>query len=207
MRTLAFILLAALTAFAVGCKKKTDPTTGGGNIVPGSDQDRLQGVWAIESVEEAKKKGQRPDDLTGVRFQFKGDRLTIFEGSRVDVVFAFTLDTAQDPKVMTLVELGHDGQPLRRGATRVGTAPRVDAGEVQKEEWLYKFEGDTLVLAVTKDPGPRPTEFKPRAGQPQVPAVFIAKLKKTDETPASDTQPPRRASPTTRLAPRPGTRP
>lgn len=59
------------------------------------------------------------------------------------------------------------------------------------EEWIYKFEGEDLIVALGAPIDPwkssRPAQFKAqawigsRAGQPVVPSVFLWKLKKTDE--------------------------
>jgi hypothetical protein len=81
-----------------------------------------------------------------------------------------------------------------------GAAPEgTSKGKPKTIEYLYKFEGDALVLAVgTGDDPPRPTEFKPRAGgtmtftftagqppppeppEPLAPGVQVITLKKTD---------------------------
>jgi uncharacterized protein (TIGR03067 family) len=181
MRTTALVLFVALTAFAAGCGKKPDPApepVGGGGPPAPTDKDRLQGVWKVESIDvDLKHRNKpRPNEFKTVRFQFEGDRLTLAQYGFVQSRTTFTLDPSQNPRVMTVT-------PAR--GNDPGFLIAVSG------EWLYKFEGETLVLAVTKGSGPRPTEFKPHAPpEMTVPVrlqeVEVYTLVKTDEKPVTE---------------------
>ncbi len=209
MRTAQLLLLIALTGLAVGCSKNK-PTDDPGT---GSDSDRLQGMWAIESF-EAPNPTDRPgdDELRGVRFVFEGDKLRITHGGREEQTSGFVLDTASNPKVMILTRLGDDGRPRRK------LGPKGEGeGQVQKIEAIYKFDADTLVLAMPEGPGAdratRPTEFKPKArgtdgpGGSSTPDVFVVRFKKTTEAakPAEDRPTRPGAVPTRVVKPTTGT--
>jgi uncharacterized protein (TIGR03067 family) len=133
-----------------------------------------------------------PEKLRDDRLQIGGDRLTIVEGKdHHRESFSFTLDVSSDPKVMTLITLGDDGKPTK-----------------EKMEWIYKFEGDTLVVAFIKggDAG-RLADFNGAAWAkvtPGKPGVTRVRLKKTTEAPPADPIP--RSQTTMRTtAPRRGT--
>jgi uncharacterized protein (TIGR03067 family) len=142
MRNRTVLLFAALTALTVGCTKKPDSVPDSGGGVPGggsvSDRDRLQGVWIIESKDEGDFKREAGMDR-GDRFQFQGDQLIRIEakddpGER----FSFTLDPSKDPKWMTLIRLDSSGKPIPAS---------LKNREPLKEEWIYKFDGEALIVA------------------------------------------------------------
>ena len=143
----------------------------------------MQGVWKIESFDRGEEipPGER-EGLKEDRLQFEGDVLSIVESrSRHVDVYKFSLDWKSDPKVMQLTH----------------TKDR------EKSEWLYKFEGDTLVLAMFESGEPRPTEFVARpmsraADKPRDMGVIIVRLRKTDEVPAGR-EPKRPNLPTYRM--------
>ena len=194
MRTTAFVLLATLTAFVAGCGKKPGPQSGPEGDAPqgGSDQDRLQGVWAVEKFDAGDpERVPPPEELKAFRFHFDGGKLRIRDDG--DFASSFVLDTASNPKVMIVTALDENGRPRKRFASE----------EIDRSEWLYKFDGEALVLAVVEGPGQRPSNFTPRpsSGRPPaivatpgkgphtvkddnyVPAVHILRLKKTNEAP------------------------
>lgn len=179
MRTTA-MLLAACAALAAGCTQNSR--------VPGTPEDKgpdaaadrakLQGVWAIESLELPN--GEKADErVKDVRFVFDGVKFRIAEqGRSYAEQFAYALDTTVKPKVMILTELNDDGTPYRPGTARAGTfrapatAPRgaTAAGAqnpVDRQEWIYKFDGESLVVAFRagRSSG-RPVDFKADNGQP-----------------------------------------
>lgn len=173
-RTLALVALAA----CVGCRG----TDGRPNEAapPGSDLERMQGMWEIVAFETARpNEGPGPDKVKAIRLTFTADHLVIAVGPDYRTHFDVTLDPNKDPKRMTVVEVNGsyptNGATVRSGATqgRPGTAPRVGTAPkggpvdpLTRSEWLYKFEGEQLVLAVA-DPGqPPPTDFKPRTFTP-----------------------------------------
>ncbi|MCE9563636.1 MAG: TIGR03067 domain-containing protein [Planctomycetes bacterium] len=192
MRAAVFLLLAILLGFATGCGKSppappSDPTPTP-RIV--SDKDRLQGVWTVESWENGDPKEKMTEEERAiVRVAFEGDKMRFAENpkQRQDKL-AISLNEGADPKTITLTQLDADGQP--RQVTIAGK------NLPNRSEWIYKFDGEILVLAVTGPEGKRPTEFKakPAVGRPPafgpkgpiggegfVPAVDIVRLKKTNE--------------------------
>lgn len=72
-----------------------------------------------------------------------------------------------------------------RGTAYGSASPPPRAAETWR--WIYKLEGDTLVIAfIKKNKTLVPTEFKPRAeatqpGQPPIPGVTVITLKRTTE--------------------------
>lgn len=74
-----------------------------------------------------------------------------------------------------------------RTTGRTGTAPGTAEPVGQTWRWIYKIDGDTLVVAFIKSNKTLlPTEFKARAasnepGQPAVPGVTVITLKRTNE--------------------------
>ena len=192
MRTAALILLASLCALAVGCKKKPDTGTDESvRIVPGSDLERFQGVWGVEKMDSGRRVEDFPpeevaramESLKQSRFQFDSKSVSMNLLGRQERA-SFVLDETQNPKAMYLTESREGGPASNRS------------------EWIYKFEGDYLVLAFAEG-GQRPTEFKARAGQPVqrgVPeerGIHVIWLKKSDELPKPDPGPHR--SPSHRL--------
>jgi uncharacterized protein (TIGR03067 family) len=186
-------MLMTLTAFAAGCDRKpgaqSDPE--GGPQAGDSDRDRLQGVWAVEKYEAGDpERSPSPEEVKAFRFHFDGNKLRIRDDG--EVASSFVLDTASNPKVMIVTALDENGRP-RKGFASEG---------VDRSEWLYKFDGEALVLAVVEGPT-RPSNFTPRppAGRPPaiivtpgtgpktvkddnyVPAVNVLRLKKSNETP------------------------
>ena len=181
VRAVAFSLLVVLAALA-GCGKKTDtPTAADGGAPPRTDKDRLQGVWAVESIDLGDPKlNAKVKELTKVRVQFRGDRIGTGPSGAIREDKSFALDESADPKVMAVTHLGADGKPM--------PPPFPDSTyKAFPHEWLYKFDGDVLVLAqidfavFTEKAPERPTGFTPRPHKPGTPGVTIVRLKKTDE--------------------------
>ena len=138
--------------------------------------DRLQGVWAIESIEVADpKEKMSEDEMEWLRFEIKGDRMTILRKGTIRERMSFVLDRRVEPRVMRLTEVDDAGEP----------------SDWRTREWLYKFESDELVLAIVLNPGPRPTEFKarkwvePEPGSFGIPAIIVVRLQK-DEVAATE---------------------
>jgi uncharacterized protein (TIGR03067 family) len=187
MRIFALLLLTAVTA--VGCSKKPDTASDSGTTASG-DQSRLQGVWAVESLDAgAPIEDLKLEELLKTRFQFQGERLSIVDGKHWERM-SISLQEKSDPKVMVMTELNEKGEPERIMVTANKSL------DPKKQEWIYKFEGDLLVIAIAKDEGARPTEFKGRArsfepGKPEVAPIFVVKLKKTNESSATDPGPQR----------------
>jgi len=145
-------------------------------VQPGSDEAALQGMWEVLSFETFRPgEGPGPDKLKAIRLTFAGDKLVIGVGPDYRTYFTFVLDAGKNPKRMTVTESnplgGSSGgvTTAKSGSTvRAGTAPRTGTAKgsapspLEVSNWIYKFEGDTLILAVA-DPGqPAPTDFTPR---------------------------------------------
>ena len=186
--TLVVILVGAA---ALGCGKEpsgappdkgtsSNPATTGAG---GSDLERLQGVWAVESIDRVSAKTRTPEALaTSVRYQFHGNKLNVIVLG-MWMSSTIKLDENSDPRVMVSTELDDKGEPRQR------TAVDGRSTELAVNELIYKLEGDTLVLAHSIGVGgPRPTEFQARAGKfkdesspPEVYPVEVIRLKKTNE--------------------------
>ena len=175
MRAFAVGALAVGLA-AVGCSKKADPTTRAT-----TDKDRLQGVWAVESVEggtELAPPARRR--LTNARLHVRGNRFTFGEGTDWDF-YTFGADTGREPKSLVLFECDSEGNPPPAGKG----LPKPPRSRVV----LYKFDGDKLVLAFLAgsdaDSVPPPADFRPDAG----PNAVVLRLVTTNEEPRTKWDP------------------
>jgi uncharacterized protein (TIGR03067 family) len=182
MRTTTFILLATLTAFAIGCKKKPDAS--GGDSAPasqpkggaaGDDLTSAQGVWGIEKVDAPPEARVPPaDNLARFTGTIKGNLLTVSlpnqkgDGGRKEYV-VLRLEPSASPKHLDAILSDETGtiEPTRLGVTH--KSGKVETRETPRETFagIYKLEGDILVVAMaTEVGGTRPTEFKSAAGKP-----------------------------------------
>jgi uncharacterized protein (TIGR03067 family) len=159
-----------LFAFAVtlaGCGKNPAPvvTTPDASL---SDKDRFQGVWKLESS-DAGYGLKEAQEGNNARFQVVGDIASIRE-SATDPGEPYTAswEPEKNPKVMTLIPIGPEGKP-RPGDTR---------------RWIYKFEGDTLVVAYGFASAP-PPDFRPDPGN----GVLVLRYTKTNEQPVTKPTP------------------
>jgi hypothetical protein len=177
--------LVAFTALVAGCSKKTESATGDGEPSRGApvwDNDRLQGVWAVESVlADPPAEAPRPEDM---RYRFHDDRLSVEDRGRVLERYTVVVKGEEEPPVLSLTRANEKWEAVRI---------QVSAKEFRTPEnleWPYKFDGDKLILAVTTEPGEPATDFKPRKwvhatpGKQGVPAVVVLTLTKTAEAPA-----------------------
>ncbi|AMV28979.1 hypothetical protein VT84_31585 [Gemmata sp. SH-PL17] len=188
MRTFAvFALFAVLIALGAGCKK-TEPSssaTGGGASETNSngpspdnalsDKERFQGVWKAASADN----GKGPKELSGdrvPRLQVEGDRLSLRESATdPGEPHVATWDSTKNPKTLTLNTIEPGGKPSARAA----------------QVWIYKFEGDAIVVAFSD--GTTPTEFKAQvpSQKPPAPMVTVLRFTKTTEKPvAQPVKPP-----------------
>jgi hypothetical protein len=219
-KSTAYVLLVVLVACGAGCTRPTEPNRPSADALTG-DAKKLQGRWAIASIEDG-----RIENLTGdakkdaeamikeVHVSFEGHRMTIVERGESEVL-VYALNETKAPKLMTLTlggSIGSSGgsstarsgtvsRPVtaRAGTSRSGTGyygtAKGSAARPEPETWLwiYKFEGDALVVAFIKgdkkDRKTVPVDFKARApesapGKPAVPGVTVITLKRTNELPS-----------------------
>jgi uncharacterized protein (TIGR03067 family) len=191
MRIAAFFLLAVLTGFAVGCSKSKPTPAPPPNPDPdqvtasSSDKDRAQGTWVIEKV-DMPGEAVYLDDLKKISGTIKGTLLTVTipqDNEKEHLVIGF--DDSRSPKEVDLTNSNEKGDTaaVRFGAT--GKEGKIVPVERPRKKMLgiYKFEGDTLVVAVSPPGAPRPTEFKGARRKPGVPEadsgqVVVVYLKK-----------------------------
>jgi uncharacterized protein (TIGR03067 family) len=192
---LLFSLLVALTALGTGCGKKT-PT----DSSPTGDKkvEQLQGIWAIKKIEgrdtskwsDDRKKADE-EEMKNQRIVFDGDKLTIFaEGD--EIRFAFKADDSKNPKQLLLTMLDDEGKPRVRPA---GTKKGGGKTEPQEEKgvWIYKFEGDSLIIAMNRgDDETPPADFTAKASKfddgKYEPGVTVLTLQRTDTPAPKNTQ-------------------
>jgi RNA polymerase sigma-70 factor (ECF subfamily) len=144
-------VLGAAGLFAYGVLAAGERTAQKGK----SDQERLQGTWALVSEERGGKLVEPPEGVKGATLTFQGDRVS-FKQKGGGHEASFKVDPTRTPKEIDLT-VAQDGKPA------------VHKG-------LYALEGDTLKLCLAHPPQPRPTAFASAAGE-QWPAVFVFKRK------------------------------
>jgi uncharacterized protein (TIGR03067 family) len=154
MRSLFAVLLAAgALSLANGCGKKD--TAKGGYPTP-------EGTYLITSVEaegeplpeEFFSKAPEPERT----IRFSGNKMTATKGGKDDVIDV-AYDTSKSPAHLTTTE-------------------KKPSGQTEKTYGIYKIEGDTLTICVTKGreskEEDRPKEFKTAKGGKE----FLMTLKK-----------------------------
>jgi uncharacterized protein (TIGR03067 family) len=199
---LAFVVLAVL----IGCSKKTEPAA---PVI--TDKDRLQGVWAVEWIdrgrgateadleklvstkEEKEELAWELDRVRQGRIEFKAERVTMALSGWEREEFTFALDETQDPKVMilTVPPPKTEQRPARLGTGKsAGPPPAERPPPDERLEWIYKFDGEVLIIALIEG-GARPTQFKARrkVNPTGEPGVTVLTLKKTEIPPKPDPGP------------------
>lgn len=189
MRTAAFPTLCILVVLTAGCRK-TPPGSPGGEV-PGPaldpEQEKFQGVWGVETWEalttpERNEVEKQKEKLA--RFVFHKDRLAVcvppeprdapVEAIPAEIVASFTLHPDAQPKLLKAREF-----------ERVNETTVEPSGN-DRAEWIYKFEGEVLVIATTEFTPidahrMRATDFKPTPAARLEPGVSVVRLKKTKE--------------------------
>jgi uncharacterized protein (TIGR03067 family) len=160
-RFVALAVLAALTVCA-GCAKK-----------PPDDKALAQGEWAVASIElpdELKNDEEGAGQMKDVSIVVRGDRVTITHPKDdTGVSVTITLDPAKTPK------------EFDAGAAALTSKDGKEQPEPGAVRGIYKFEGDELVIAVTRGRGhdlPRPTKFVPSVDKEKSHAVLVFHLKR-----------------------------
>ena len=188
MRTAGVVLFAALAGAPVGCDRAAPAPAPAPEPAPPraqTDKERLQGVWAIESIDTGDPKLKLPEDFKKLRYQFRGDRIDTGLAGKFRRYAAVEVNDRTDPKVLTVTLLDLAGKPFRPEGTF----------QAHPREWLYKFDGDTLVLAkadaavFAEKPPARPTGFEPKLPDKTGGGVTVLRLKKTAD-PVTDPTPP-----------------
>jgi len=157
------LVCVAMTLFAMAsCSRKArdtaePPQGGNGEVRAAGDFDRLQGVWACDSLDTGNpRQPVPPKEVENLRIHIQGNRMGIgFVNGPLGELLSYQLQETVTPKVMVVTYLGKDGLPYSdRG-------PGVKKEPAPSREWLYKFDGDQLVLAkldvaIFSPPCPRP---------------------------------------------------
>ena len=170
MRIASALLFIALAGIATGCGK-TAPTQVDQSA---ADRERLQGDWMIEKLDAGvspEKTARMLKQAEDVRFRFEGDTFRILSKGEEDKK-SFTLSTTSDPKRLTTHE------------------PETPTRYARDYRWIYKFEGDMLVLARRLDLiDDSPSSFQAKAsdkGDPQVMIVWLRRVKQSEPAKGSD---------------------
>ena len=122
------LLLMSIVVSLVGCGQQ------------GTDAERLQGTWTVESAEK-----QAPEKVKGLRAVVTGDSFTLKMGDKDVETATIQLDPSKTPKTI-------DFQPATPGKT-----------EKRPSLGIYELKGDTLKLCWRKEGGERPSEFAAKA--------------------------------------------
>lgn len=199
VRPLAFVsLLVAIVL--TGCGKRAEPESGPAEpSAPASstrDRERAQGVWKVTKMEWPK--GSRElsalDAVKSATVTVDGDCITIalsvpVAGHAISGDSEFHLAFADEAQARRVNFVLTEGKGVSTPRTKTVVVTKDDE-EVRKEvpipplRAIYKFEGDTLVVACAIEPGAdRPSVFEPgRVRQPEglgnESAVVVVHLKK-----------------------------
>jgi uncharacterized protein (TIGR03067 family) len=104
-----------------------------------TDQERVQGVWTMISMEA--KGVKRPDDaVKQYSLKVDGSKWVILMGDQKVMHSVFKLDESKEPKTIDLLSM-------------------IGKSEVASEG-IYKVEGDTLTVCRTDGYKDRPKEFR-----------------------------------------------
>ncbi len=137
------LILLTLVGFAV-VSRADEPKA--------SDLDRLQGTWAIVSMEFSGNPAN-PEDIEGRVLVIKGEDFT---DSRKDEVFAkgtLKLDPKAKPKTLDAT--------FSEGALEGKTSLAI-----------YELDGDTLKVCVSQDEGERPKALSTEPGSKTILVVY-----------------------------------
>lgn len=148
-RLLLFLVVSAALVGADSPKKPGDSN---------KDSERIQGTWAAVSyVEDGQYEGERvAPEKSPVRWVVKEDKVTFLadvEGASAEG--SFKLDSGKKPKTIDIT-----------------FAPAPGTKKDQRILGIYELEGETFKICYAADGGPRPTEFKSKAGSKHVLIVF-----------------------------------
>lgn len=171
MRTLS--LTAALLLAIAGCGKDK-PSSGG------TEADDLKTLgaskWGIAKIDSGDDKGPPAGFFDTLAIEVKGS-LAIAKDDGQEKHGTLKLDPAKSPREIDITQADKDGKPAGDGPDR----------PAETVKGIYKFEGDTIVIAVASPKVPRPTEFKavaPEKGNSDS-GVFVVTFKKISDDEAA----------------------
>ena len=129
-KTLA--ILVAVLLIGIDDDKKDDKK---------KDEDKIQGVWAVESMERDGK--QAPEEEgKDIKVTFGADGKVTFKMPDKEITGTYKLDAAKKPKTITL-----------------------EATDEKTLYGIYKLEGDKLMICAAEGSADdRPTEFTTKEG-------------------------------------------
>jgi uncharacterized protein (TIGR03067 family) len=116
---------------------------GGGDPAP-TDLDRLQGTWALVSM-ETEGHDVAPDDFKNWTAAYEQNRVVLRDGDRVRRRGIVTLNSGRKPKA-------------------INTWDQDGPYEDQTVPGIYELEGDTLKLCFARPGQERPKEFTTKSG-------------------------------------------
>jgi RNA polymerase sigma factor (sigma-70 family) len=106
-----------------------------------TDQERLQGSWAVVAAEVSGKKASAEElKEIALTLDFAGDKVLLTQGGGSEEA-AFRLDPTKDPKEIDLI-----------------------VGKTDVHRGIYRLEGDRLTLCESHPPQERPAAFASKAG-------------------------------------------
>jgi uncharacterized protein (TIGR03067 family) len=109
---------------------------------------KLEGTWKTVA-QEANGKREDKDKIKKHDFVFEGEKL-IIKDAKKSREHSIKIDPKQTPKTIELTD--PEGDPVGRG--------------------IYKLDGDSLTIAITKPSFDRPTEFTTKKGSNHVVVVL-----------------------------------
>ncbi|MCI0703083.1 MAG: TIGR03067 domain-containing protein [Planctomycetia bacterium] len=172
MRIPTLALLIAASAL-IGCTRTVTTSSGDPPAQTSKlgERERVQGEWNVIKVEWPEKARQKPppkEMIDGTTITIWGDRITLaLKGEEANTKYiVFTEDSTKSPREVNFIET--EGKDSREPRKHSVYRPGPDGKPVVVETFphpplqaIYKFEGDTLVVAFPYEPeAGRPTEFK-----------------------------------------------
>jgi uncharacterized protein (TIGR03067 family) len=152
----AFVPVVVGVSLCLGCGKSEPPSAGKSapSVAAKSDQESIQGTWALESV-ESNGKSAPAEDIKNRKVSFTGDRvafLSVHDGKEAKWELIFKLDPSTKPKGFDMEE---DIQKTKEMYAKKG----IPVVGVYAVLGIYSLEGDTLKICLAPPRAQRPKEF------------------------------------------------